>query len=142
MPRSRQNARTSRSQPLRAKQRFCTKAGGAVARAHSSSSWSRPTLLTPRKRVLPAACSSSMACLVVVTALVRRVDAAEAGLEGQPRQALGVPFLPGRAVDEARHAPARDGKVARDLVRMVQGCLFLCRCVSIARAVRRVTVDR
>ena len=80
--------------------------------------------------------------LVVVTALVRRVDAAEAGLEGQPRRALGVRFLPGRAVDEAGHAPARDGKVARDLVRMIQGCLFLCRCVSIARAVRRVTVDR
>ena len=61
------------------------------------------------------------ACLVVVTALVRRVDAAEAGLEGQPRQALGVRFLPGRAVDEAGHANTRYGTVARNSVRMLQG---------------------
>jgi hypothetical protein len=61
MPRSRQKARISASQPFRAKQRFWTKAGGIFARSQRSASWSRSTLLTPMKRVWPAAWSASMA---------------------------------------------------------------------------------
>jgi len=77
--------------------------------------------------------------------LVRRVDATEAGLERERRQALGFAFLPGRAVDEAgnlyarrlrnigdgrRRAPSfrrtrEDGEATRDPLRSVQGNLRL-----------------
>src|SRR2546430_11013661 len=56
-----QNDRTSRSQPMRAKQRFCTNVGASAPVAAISSRCHSPTLLTPRNRVRPASRSFAIA---------------------------------------------------------------------------------
>src|SRR5262249_9463324 len=50
--------------------------------------------------------------LEVVSPLVGRVDAAEAGGDRRLHEALGVVFLPGGAVDESRHTDAVDGQLS------------------------------
>src|SRR6185295_11835759 len=61
MPLWPQNARVARSQPVLAKQRFCTKAGLTRAPSWIVTSCASDTLLTPSRRAFRVSCRASIA---------------------------------------------------------------------------------